>query len=381
MNFESLWQAAKANGILQKKEEFREFISFLRLNLNDYDNYLEIGTNCGGASAVFLQMFKNGYSIDLEPCPNMANLKRINPNFTQYNVDSHSTDTIETIKSLNIKFDMLFIDGDHSLTGCTMDYEYYRQFVKPDGIIVFHDIIANTTINNEYLEVYDFWESNKHKHCYTEIVNTTDFPDSIPLLNAHPIEKWGGIGIFHAKLCRQGIVITTHDKTKPFLNDLLQSLEGCPYPIVIRKNTDCSNTWETGGLYLGALYFDEFLYLHDTTIIKNIELIDMLFKRCKGMSVSFLVDYNSYLGKYRTEILEKIKIPRIITKLEAIEAERIFNQEYIKADGNVVTLFPELNGWETEPRQIETKHGRQNSVYENEFFIKYKGCWKTAMAK
>lgn len=35
--------------------------------------------------------------------------------------------------------DVLHIDGDHSLEGSMRDYENYRRFVRPGGIIVFHD--------------------------------------------------------------------------------------------------------------------------------------------------------------------------------------------------------------------------------------------------
>lgn len=38
------------------------------------------------------------------------------------------------------KLDLLFIDGDHSFEGVRSDYELYAGFVKPGGIIAFHDI-------------------------------------------------------------------------------------------------------------------------------------------------------------------------------------------------------------------------------------------------
>jgi predicted O-methyltransferase YrrM len=38
------------------------------------------------------------------------------------------------------KLDLLFIDGDHSYEGVKSDYELYSGFVRPGGVIAFHDI-------------------------------------------------------------------------------------------------------------------------------------------------------------------------------------------------------------------------------------------------
>lgn len=178
----------------------------------------------------------------------------------------------------------------------------------------------------------------------------------------------------------QGIIITTCDKTSPFLNDLLQSLQGCKYPIIIIKYTENDSQWETGGIYLGSTIFDEFVYLHDTVFIKDLSLFDMMFKEHQNKSVSLLKRYNSYLGKYRLEILMKSEMPVVTSKQEAIKQEYIFNNRYIELEqGNYIELFPELDGWETEHTNFKFKHGRNNVVYENDFFIKYKGTWKPDM--
>ncbi len=38
------------------------------------------------------------------------------------------------------KLDLLFIDGDHTWEGVKSDYETYSRFVRPGGVIAFHDI-------------------------------------------------------------------------------------------------------------------------------------------------------------------------------------------------------------------------------------------------
>ena len=37
------------------------------------------------------------------------------------------------------KIDMLFIDGDHSLDACRADFDGYREWLAPSGIVIFHD--------------------------------------------------------------------------------------------------------------------------------------------------------------------------------------------------------------------------------------------------
>jgi len=39
--------------------------------------------------------------------------------------------------------DVLFIDGDHSYTGALRDFLLYRRFVRPGGVIAFHDIVPD----------------------------------------------------------------------------------------------------------------------------------------------------------------------------------------------------------------------------------------------
>ncbi|MCA1785856.1 MAG: class I SAM-dependent methyltransferase, partial [Desulfobacteraceae bacterium] len=55
--------------------------------------------------------------------------------------------------------DFLFIDGDHTETGVTADYEDYRQFVRPGGLIAFHDILQNQPLPTN--QVFYLWQRLK----------------------------------------------------------------------------------------------------------------------------------------------------------------------------------------------------------------------------
>lgn len=55
--------------------------------------------------------------------------------------------------------DFLFIDGDHREAGVTADYLDYAGFVRPGGLIAFHDIVENQPLPTN--QVYPFWQRLK----------------------------------------------------------------------------------------------------------------------------------------------------------------------------------------------------------------------------
>jgi cephalosporin hydroxylase len=75
--------------------------------------------------------------------------------------DSHSPEFKMRIAEAlgNEKVDFLFIDGDHTIEGVTADYENYREFVRPGGIIAFHDILENQPLPVN--QVFHLWEKLK----------------------------------------------------------------------------------------------------------------------------------------------------------------------------------------------------------------------------
>jgi cephalosporin hydroxylase len=78
------------------------------------------------------------------------------------------------------KVDFLFIDGDHTVDGVKADYNDYREFVRPGGLIAFHDIIENQPLPDN--EVYHFWKQVKQGKTTEEFVD-------------HPQQCGFGIGI------------------------------------------------------------------------------------------------------------------------------------------------------------------------------------------
>lgn len=54
------------------------------------------------------------------------------------------------------KADFLFIDGDHTEGGVEADYNDYKEFVRPGGLIAFHDIVEKQPLPTN--QVYHFWK-------------------------------------------------------------------------------------------------------------------------------------------------------------------------------------------------------------------------------
>lgn len=67
------------------------------------------------------------------------------------------------------KADFLFIDGDHTVEGVTADYEDYREFVRPGGLIAFHDIVEKQPLPTN--QVAQFWQRIKHETETTEFIH------------------------------------------------------------------------------------------------------------------------------------------------------------------------------------------------------------------
>jgi predicted O-methyltransferase YrrM len=45
----------------------------------------------------------------------------------------------EAARDWTEELDLLFIDGDHTEAGCRLDWDLWNRFVKPGGVVVFHD--------------------------------------------------------------------------------------------------------------------------------------------------------------------------------------------------------------------------------------------------
>jgi predicted O-methyltransferase YrrM len=109
-----------------------------------HGNVLEIGVDVGhSTTALLLGIENNGghlYSIDINPF--CANVFDECPFWTFTRGNSGYTDFIE-----GIKFDVAYIDGDHSYEGIKRDLEKVLPAMKPTSLILIHDVDAVTPPN------------------------------------------------------------------------------------------------------------------------------------------------------------------------------------------------------------------------------------------
>lgn len=156
------------------------------------------------------------------------------------------------------------------------------------------------------------------------------------------------------------IIVITYEGS-PWLEDCLKSLEGVKYPIDVCLG---GSTFDPMGFYRAKEKgYDEFILLHDTCVIKDTKLIDIMFE--KEGHVSLSPGFLMCLGKYVTKDLHELP-PQPMTKRQAIE----FEGQYCSALRGEC-LFTEL----LDSDKFEEKNGRNNMVLENDYIRKYKGFW------
>lgn len=158
----------------QKKNEILGLLSLLRSR--PPRRICEIGSARGGALFLFSQIAAADaaiLSVDIAynrpRCWAHRRLGHESQKITCMGADSHSSRTLAEVRRWlgNDKIDFLFIDGDHSFDGVSSDYSMYSPWVRPGGIIAFHDIIPDYrtrygTPTEAYVgEVPRFWSELK----------------------------------------------------------------------------------------------------------------------------------------------------------------------------------------------------------------------------
>lgn len=162
-------------GMFQHRKELEMFLAWLTAR-GPLSNVMEIGTLHGGTAAMWSKLatgtivtidLPNGrfggadHYLDEAACELRAKrLKDISPRIESVIGDSKDDATrffAGTVCDQSV--DLLFIDGDHTVDGVTSDYLRYQRFVKPGGVIAFHDINDTAFHREAGCLVHDFWKS------------------------------------------------------------------------------------------------------------------------------------------------------------------------------------------------------------------------------
>jgi cephalosporin hydroxylase len=147
-----------------------------RINSLKPNTVLEIGVESGGSMNLWAEFSASDamcIGVDMDRKIEGLQYKNRSQKFNFIIGDSHKIETVEKVKALlgDKKVDFLFIDGDHSEQGVSVDFEKYLPLVRTGGIIAFHDI--NTSENKEICEgVKKTWNNLKSAHKTEEFVNT-----------------------------------------------------------------------------------------------------------------------------------------------------------------------------------------------------------------
>ena len=128
----------------QIPDEIAPVIEFLQEK--EIENYLEIGSAAGGLVYLlndFLDL-KKILIIDDNMHPKARLRSDILSDIDYDEIIGNSQDE-ETVEAVNIRFDLMTIDADHSFQGITKDFETYTPMLKKGGYLIFHDTVHWST--------------------------------------------------------------------------------------------------------------------------------------------------------------------------------------------------------------------------------------------
>jgi predicted O-methyltransferase YrrM len=177
MEWTQLWSRCVADfEILQLEYEFKNLLELLKKH--EVKTLLEIGTYGAGSTFGFLETVDWVASMDPMYNNNIKVLQREYPEKFIF-IHGYSTDKrIESyVEKLCPQVDCLFIDADHAEASVRYDFENYKKFVKPGGLIGFHDIVETKPpfeakvyyLWKELREQYKNWEfccpENQYPNC------------------------------------------------------------------------------------------------------------------------------------------------------------------------------------------------------------------------
>ena len=171
------------------------------------------------------------------------------------------------------------------------------------------------------------------------------------------------------------IVILHSEGYEPWLNDLLNSLHNCWYPVDVVD----SPGWVTDGLrYISEHDMpehqgDSVFLLNETMVIKDHSLFDKAAAIDGPAALS--PGYLMFCGKFVPEQLSRVKWPVVKDK----RADVIYGEAGVCRDQlapGVPVLCPDFTDPDyNDEANYQERHGRRNLVLKNDYLIKFKGTW------
>jgi cephalosporin hydroxylase len=142
---------------------------------------VEIGTSRGGTALIWAHLASECViTCDLNGSPRFSSfLESFPPPASTCHVvalvgDSHSPSFATHVKQelAGRPIDFLFIDGDHTEQGVEQEHKTYGPWVRPGGVIAFHDIVERQP--RESNQVQHYWRRIRAQHSTLEFVENRD---------------------------------------------------------------------------------------------------------------------------------------------------------------------------------------------------------------
>lgn len=151
---------------------------------------LEIGVGDGGSLYRWMQAIETGtrvVGVDIvEPPDHLRDWTSMNGmRFSPIVGRSQDPDVIEQVAAW-APFQFIHLDGDHQPSATLLDFEAYRPYLAPGGIIAISNIVVSQSYGSlGMMDVTTDWRNLQARGWLTrEIV-------------ANPFEPWGGFGLVY----------------------------------------------------------------------------------------------------------------------------------------------------------------------------------------
>ena len=134
--------------VMQSPWELADFIFALKKHEIDNDfkiqNFLEVGFSAGQNNSLLNKFFNFDNIVGLDNFSSHINTGALHANLRHKNLtlaigDSTSKRIIDLVSKLG-KYDLIFIDANHTYEYVKKDFENFKPFLEKGGVIGFHDV-------------------------------------------------------------------------------------------------------------------------------------------------------------------------------------------------------------------------------------------------
>jgi len=119
--------------------------------INKTTNVLEIGSHLGVSTSLLCYYAKTVDAVDIKLSQELLDLQKSFDNLLLY--EQCSFQYMKQAINQNKKYDLIYLDGDHSYAGVKKDIILAQQLLTPSGVISGHDMVeGNFRKNNGVLK-------------------------------------------------------------------------------------------------------------------------------------------------------------------------------------------------------------------------------------